>query len=190
MQNTPNRYQLIIGASLFALLFLCIGFQILRRFIDDDLPDATVQPTSEAIRATSTDLPAPTDEAETTEAPTPTRTSGTVDLALGRFYSVNRDGSGEVEIIEFSDGTRFMRFDPFTVQDGADLRVVLVAINPVPSNALAEIEGGYDLGELYTTRGAQNYPIPAEVDLSQFRSVVVWSASMRIVFTAAPLTPP
>ena len=45
------------------------------------------------------------------------------------------------------------------------------------------------LGRLKGNVGHQNYDIPAEVDLADFGSVVIWCEQFRVLFSAAPLSP-
>ena len=59
--------------------------------------------------------------------------------------------------------------------------------DPVPDTVGIELDGSLDLGELKGNIGDQNYEIPADLDLSQFKSVVVWCQPFRVPFNAAPL---
>ena len=45
-----------------------------------------------------------------------------------------------------------------------------------------------NLGGLRATDGAFNYEIPADVDVSQFESAVVWCKQFSVLFGTAPLT--
>ena len=46
-----------------------------------------------------------------------------------------------------------------------------------------------DLGGLKGNMGSSNYEIPDEVDLSKFKSAVVWCRRFSVGFAAAPLEP-
>ena len=45
------------------------------------------------------------------------------------------------------------------------------------------------LHALKSTIGDQNYLIPAAVDASEIRSIVIWCVPVRIAYTAASLRP-
>jgi hypothetical protein len=46
-----------------------------------------------------------------------------------------------------------------------------------------------DLGPLKGNKGSQNYPLPADLDLTRYRSVTIWCARFHVSFGAADLTP-
>jgi hypothetical protein len=46
-----------------------------------------------------------------------------------------------------------------------------------------------DLGPLKGNLGSSNYEIPREVDLSEYRSAVVWCRRFSVGFAVAPLDP-
>ena len=53
--------------------------------------------------------------------------------------------------------------------------------------------GSYDdgryirLGELKATHGEQNYAVPADADLSDMASVVIWCDRFNVAFGTAPI---
>jgi hypothetical protein len=108
-------------------------------------------------------------------------------LAQGSFYDIAHVGAGQALIYQLADGSRILRLQDFEVDNGPDLHVYLVPIDPVPDSVGVEISGSVDLGELKGNIGDQNYDIPAELDLSQFQSVVIWCQPFRVPFTAAAL---
>ena len=50
-----------------------------------------------------------------------------------------------------------------------------------------KLPGYLDLGKLKGNRGNQNYPIPADVDISIFNSVVIYCKPFAVVFSVATL---
>ena len=44
-----------------------------------------------------------------------------------------------------------------------------------------------ELGELKGNVGSQNYAIPADLELQQFESAVIWCKRFSVPFGAAPL---
>ena len=108
-------------------------------------------------------------------------------LAQGSFYDIAHVGAGQALIYQLADGTRILRLQDFEVDNGPDLHVYLVPIDPVPDSVGVEILGSVDLGKLKGNIGDQNYDIPADLDLGQFRSVVIWCQPFRVPFAAAAL---
>lgn len=108
-------------------------------------------------------------------------------LLQGSFYDIIHIGGGQALVYQLSDGSRVLRLQDFEVDNGPDLHVYLVPINPVPSSVGVEIPGSVDLGKLKGNIGDQNYEIPADLDLSQFQSVVIWCQPFRVPFIAAAL---
>ena len=109
-------------------------------------------------------------------------------LVQGSFYDIIHAGGGQALVYQFADGSSILRLQDFEVDNGPDLHVYLVPVNPVPSSIGTEIPGSIDLGALKGNIGDQNYEIPANLDLSQFQSVVIWCQPFRVPFIAAPLT--
>lgn len=108
-------------------------------------------------------------------------------LLRGSFYNLRYKGGGEAVVYQQADGTRILRLQDFSVDNGPDLFVYLVPADPVPSTSGTEIAGFYNLGVLKGNIGDQNYEIPADLDLSQFKSVVIWCRAFAVPFSAAPL---
>ncbi|GAA4421381.1 DM13 domain-containing protein [Actinokineospora soli] len=146
-----------------------------------------------AVEVTTTTAPPTTSEAAmTTTAPvttapvTTTAKPGPTVLAEGAFVSQEHATRGTAKVLE-SGGKRILRLEGFSTSDGPDLHIWL-------SDATAGGEWGkYDdgryvrLGEMKATDGNQNYAIPADVDLSGLRSVVVWCDRFNVAFGSAPL---
>ncbi len=108
-------------------------------------------------------------------------------LARGEFYDVAHEGQGQAAVYELADGSRILRLDNFEVLNGPELHVYLVPIDPVPNTVGVEIAGSVDLGLLKGNVGSQNYDLPAGLDPSSFKSVVIWCRPFRVPFIAAPL---
>jgi hypothetical protein len=111
-------------------------------------------------------------------------------LAQGEFYDLAHEGEGRAIVYELADGSRVLRFEAFSVLNGPKLHVWLVPVDPVPDTVGVEIPGYFDLGPLKGNIGDQNYDLPAELDLSYFKSVVIWCQPFRVPFNAAPLIAP
>ncbi len=122
------------------------------------------------------DMPEPETEAETAEDWVATKT-GTFAGKGGTYQ-----GSGTATIYEMG-AERFLRFDPFEVTNGPALHVLLVAN---PDGTTQDDFGDYvDLGELKGNIGAQNYEIPADLDLSLYNGVIIYCMPFHVTFSSA-----
>jgi hypothetical protein len=101
----------------------------------------------------------------------------------GQFWGADdfHFGRGQAQLIETAPGRYTLRFDHFSVRNGPDLFVYL------SPNEDGYADGAVNLGELKATDGAFNYDVPAGVDVSQFRSAIVWCKRFSVLFAVAPL---
>ena len=107
-------------------------------------------------------------------------------LALGSFIDIDpiHGAEGSATIYELPDGARVLRFEDFRSKNGPDLHVYLST--EAPTSTFAGL--GADeihLGALKGNVGNQNYDIPADIDLSKYRSVVIYCVPFRVVFSTA-----
>ncbi|MEL6148985.1 MAG: DM13 domain-containing protein [Chloroflexota bacterium] len=112
-------------------------------------------------------------------------------LSEGSFIEIDfvHRGEGTATIYELPDGSNVLRFEDFRVTNGPDLHVLLVQ-NPDPRTRddVGESGTGYiDLGQLSGNVGNQNYEIPADVDLSEYNSIVIYCMPFHVVFSVATL---
>jgi hypothetical protein len=95
-------------------------------------------------------------------------------------------GSGQAAIYQLPEGTHVLRFEDFSVTNGPDLHVYLVK-NPNPASASDVGDDFVNLGSIKGNLGNQNYDIPADIDLGQYHSVVIYCEPFHVIFAAAPL---
>ena len=140
-------------------------------------PPAAVTPSTAAPAAPATTTP-PTSSAPlvTTAAPAPP-----LEPVPTAFVSKAHDTSGTVRLLTLDDGSRVVRIENLSTSNGPDVKVVL---SPDPDGYA---DGAVSLGTLKGNKGSQNYAIPAGVDPSSFRSVVVWCKRFDVDFGVAPL---
>ena len=132
-----------------------------------------------ATAATAPDRPAA--EAMPADAP--------VVVATGEFIDADaiHKGSGRAILYALPDGRHVLRFEDFRTTNGPAL-VVYLARHPSPASAADVTDQGYlSLGELKGNVGNQNYPIPADVDVADYRSVVIWCELFDVLFSPAAL---
>jgi hypothetical protein len=172
------KHRTLVGIASFAALavivFVFVYFEPHKLFIDDTVdepvPVATGEPT---IVGTSV-------------SPTAAATFHELELSRRPFRTLEHDTSGEAVLLELADGRRFLRFEDFETSNGPDLRVYLSEI-PAGDDWFAYGERFVDLGPLKGNIGDQNYEIPAGVELSRFRSAVIWCRQFSVGFGVAPL---
>ncbi|MDE2780816.1 MAG: DM13 domain-containing protein [Chloroflexota bacterium] len=121
--------------------------------------------------------------------PMPEMTVQPVALASGSFRDADsfHRGSGTATIYQVPDGGHVLRFEDFMVTNGPDLRVLLAE----PGDPMSRDElqsGGYThLAKLKGNIGNQNYEIPADIDLSEQNSVIIYCMPFHVIFSVAPL---
>ncbi len=182
-----NRNLLVAGAVIALVVGLPIAWWLISPlFINQTVDEAF--PMAEATAAMEKAMAEP---ALTADEPMPAGDMATMTiLGQGAFYPIAHEGEGRATVYQLSDGSRVLRFEAFAVLNGPDLRVYLVPIDPVPDTIGVEIAGSVDLGKLKGNLGDQNYSLPADLDLSQFKSVVIWCQPFRVPFAAASLAAP
>ena len=99
-------------------------------------------------------------------------------------------GSGDAIVYATPGGNHLLRLEDLNVTNGPALHVLLVA-HADPADADDVRQGGYvDLGPLKGNRGSQNYPVPSDVDVAGYNSVVVYCKPFSVVFSVAALSAP
>jgi hypothetical protein len=113
----------------------------------------------------------------------------TRELAAGRFHSVAHETHGTATIQDVGGGRRVLRLTDFATSNGPDVRVYLVAATDASDNETVTKAGFVELGNLKGNEGDQNYDVPDDLDLSQYRAVTIWCRRFSVNFATAPLTP-
>ncbi len=112
-----------------------------------------------------------------------------VALASGSFRDADsfHRGSGTATVYLLPDGSHLLRLEDFEVTNGPDLRVLLAE----PGDPMSRVElqaGGYThLAKLKGNIGNQNYEIPADIDLDEQNSVIIYCMPFHVIFSVAPL---
>ncbi len=115
-----------------------------------------------------------------------------VIVASGTFQQLDaiRYGQGTVTIYQDASNALTLRLDDsFSMPNGPDLHISLSAAD-APKTPEDLTVGGVDpvdVGGLKASLKAQNYQLPDGVDLTKFRSVVIYSTSLDLIYTYAPL---
>ena len=177
--------------SVALLAVAMAAFQPWKLFIDvtvnEDLPTIASSESAEPSAEVNVE---PNAEATTTvaEQATPER----VVTAEGTFISHEHSTEGEARIITLADGSRILRLVDLDTDNGPDLKVWLAAAPVLEGSdgwSVFDDAKYLDLGALKGNKGNQNYPIPADADISELTSVSIWCDRFNVSFGAAELTP-
>lgn len=111
-------------------------------------------------------------------------------LGEGQFRDADRGhrGKGTATILEGADGKRVVELSNFKVTAGPDLEVWLSAHGDIKRASDVTKNAYVSLGRLKRSSGDQSYDIPADVDLSKFKSVVIWCEDYSVLFSPATLS--
>ncbi|GAB3652979.1 DM13 domain-containing protein [Actinocorallia lasiicapitis] len=138
-------------------------------------------------RAADADLAVPTAPAAPGETAQTPASQGPVKVFEGeRWHSYSHgETTGRVVLYRQPDGGHVLRLQDLSTSNGPDVKVVL---SPKPVGDLAALGGDYlTLATLKGNKGSSNYPIAADVDLSRYRSAVIWCKRFDAVFAAVAL---
>jgi hypothetical protein len=137
-------------------------------------------------------IPAPTEQQAMPEM------AGAEAIATGEFTRIDaiRWAQGNITIYQQADESKILRFEPFSIANGPGLRVALALTPPAPVDEMDEptspidyiLVNGLDLGPLWGTSGNQNYDIAPEIDVTQYDRVVIFSPTLEMIYSIAPLT--
>ena len=163
----------LVGAAVIAGLALAVGiayFQPQKLFIN--------QRVNEAIPAATTARQAP--QASTAAPPE------TV-LSSSSLRSLEHQSSGTVLLIQLAGGGRILRLENLATSNGPDLRVYL-STTPASADWHGYDRDYVDLGALKGNLGNQNYALPDSVDITRYRSAVIWCRQFKVGFAVASLS--
>lgn len=169
------------------------------KVVDEALPGAvpisttsssTTPPTISAAPKQPTPQPTSKPTSKPTSQPVPRSGPQTKVLLTGKLISHEHSTSGTVAVLALPDGSRILRIENLDTSDGPDLKVWLSDAKVVAGKAGWHVfdDGRYrKLGDLKGNHGNQNYAIPEDIQLGDFRSAVIWCDRFNVSFGAAAL---
>ncbi|KOV79960.1 DM13 domain-containing protein [Nocardia sp. NRRL S-836] len=171
----------LIPAALVLVVALGVGlylFQPWRLLTVRETNDALLVPTA-PVSGSSSQTTAP---AVSASAPVETPR----EIAAGQWRSLEHATTGKASLVRLPGGGHSVQFAALNTSDGPDLYVYLSPhASTQPEKKFGE--GFTSLGKLKGNRGDQVYEIPAGVDVSTIRSVVIWCQRFSAGFAVAPL---
>ena len=116
--------------------------------------------------------------------------SAAMVLSMGNFRDADsfHKGSGTATVYQLEDGSHVLRFEDFRVTNGPDLRVLLSKASDIADKGEFQQYEYVELDRLKGNIGNQNYVIPADLDVSEYGSVVIYCKPFQVLFSVAPLT--
>lgn len=108
-------------------------------------------------------------------------------VASGEFSRKRKGTSGAWSIVETEAGRTLRIAEDFRTGRGPDIKVFLSPTTLDASNGANATEGSVLLGQLDSRRGAASFAIPAELDLSQFASVLIHCEEFSVLFGGSSL---
>jgi hypothetical protein len=113
--------------------------------------------------------------------------SASTAIASGAFVAGEVPTTGTARIVT-EGGHRYLELDAaFSTGDmGPDLHVLLDSATQ-PPKSYDNLGSPINLGKLSSFTGAQRYPIPDSVDVTNVRTAVIWCRTANATFGYAPL---
>ena len=111
-------------------------------------------------------------------------------LSMGNFRDADsfHRGSGTATVYQLEDGSHVLRFEDFRVTNGPDLRVLLSKAADIANKGEFQQYEYVELDRLKGNIGNQNYVIPADLDVSEYGTVVIYCKPFHVLFSVASLT--
>jgi hypothetical protein len=110
---------------------------------------------------------------------------GVQPVMTAPVYGVDRTGEGTVKVFHIPGGSELIRLEDFFVTINSDLELRLSTL-PAPKTT-DEIAGApfVTVAPLKATVGSMNYPVPPNIDLGGYHSIVIWCEITRNAYAAA-----
>jgi hypothetical protein len=174
----------VAGAVGLALVvFVLVWFQPQKLFLDQKVDEALPGVIGSPAAASPVPAAIPASPGVPTPSPQPARLA---ELASGTFRSLEHHTTGQAVILQLPDGSTVLRFENLNTSNGPDLHVYL---SEIPASGDWHVYGTrfVDLGKLKGNIGDQNYRLPKDIDLTKFKSAVVWCKRFAVGFGVAAL---
>jgi hypothetical protein len=182
----PHR-RFLIPVAVVLVVALGVGlylFQPWRLLTVRETHDALLVPPASV--STTTGTTAGTTAVTTAQAPVEKPVETAEEVAAGEWRSLEHATTGKASLIKLPNNAHSVQFASLTTSDGPDLYVYL-SPHAAGSSEKTFGQGFTSLGKLKGNRGDQVYEIPADVDVSAIRSVVIWCQRFSAGFAVAPL---
>lgn len=114
-------------------------------------------------------------------------TTVSAELPSGSFVKKSKTLKGGWEVVQRGDKTFIVFGEDFRAAKGPDLKIFLSPQAVSDMTGETAVNGALNIGDLKATKGAQEYEIPAGVDLSSFNSVLVHCEAYSVLWGGGDL---
>ena len=122
------------------------------------------------------------------EPPSPAMTApGAKVVGSGSFYNIDKVGTGKVTLYSQADGRYSVRLEDFFVSPNVDLELRLSTLEAPHSSDDFQNNPSELVTVMDVTAGSVNYALPAGVDPTKYKSIVVWCVPIKSAYAAATL---
>ncbi len=111
----------------------------------------------------------------------------TSEVATGDFYRMEQVGQGRMTIYRLPDDRYALRLSDFYVTPNVDLEIRLSPLREPETTPEYLSAPAKRVAPLPTTTGSMNFVLPEDVDLSRYRSLVIWCPPLNKAYAAATL---
>jgi hypothetical protein len=119
--------------------------------------------------------------------PAPAGLASAKVLGTAKVYNVDREGQGTAKIYELPNGTRLIRLEDFFVSINSDLELRLSEL-PNPKTTEDAVKAPFKVvAPLKATVGSMNYEVPKDIDVTKYKSIVIWCEITRNAYAAATI---
>ncbi len=125
------------------------------------------------------------------EPPLPVMSAPDTRMILtGSLYRMDQVGTGTVNLYRTADGRHVLRLDKFFVTANIDLELRLSPLEAPRTTEQYMASPSVWIAPLDVTTGSLNFTLPADVDPTRYRSIVVWCPIIDSAYAAATLRQP
>jgi hypothetical protein len=121
--------------------------------------------------------------AETTVA----ATTISQELPAGDFIKKKKKLKGSYEVVQRGTKSFIVFSEDFRAANGPDLKIFLSPTSVADVTGKTAVKGSINIGELKSTKGVQEYEIPAGVNLSDYASVLVHCEEYAVLWGGSDL---
>ncbi len=109
------------------------------------------------------------------------------ELPSGDFIKKKKRLKGAWEVVQRGEKTFIVFGDDFRAANGPDLKIFLSPQSVSDVTGKTAVNGSINIGELKATKGAQEYEIPAGVNLDDYSSVLVHCEAYSVLWGGGDL---
>jgi hypothetical protein len=119
--------------------------------------------------------------------PAPAGLAAAKVIGTAKLYNVDKVGEGTAKIYDMGNGAQLIRLEDFFVTINSDLEIRLTDLSQPKSTAEVENAPYKLVAPLKATVGTMNYEVPKDIDVTKFKSIVIWCEITRNAYAAATI---